>query len=170
MASSTARAWISCVRPPRAFEFRRGTLRVTCTPAELPRLAGTNRKGPRVRCPWLHELRLTGVSREQLAAAVRSPLVEQIHSLDLGGNVYTVTLDGFTPPTAFGPGGAGRITAGVAVESAVQVAAPEVEPATAQTPEPATAVLGLFGLLAGAAAGRWWARAGRRIMSARRPS
>ena len=83
-------------------------------------------------------------------------------TLDLGGNTYTVTLDGFTAPTGFGEGGAGRITADVAVQAAGESGTPAVGPTAAQTPEPATAVLGLFGLLAGAVGKRF--RAGSRTV------
>jgi hypothetical protein len=71
-------------------------------------------------------------------------------TLDLGGNTYTVTLDEFTPPNGFGENGAGRLTADVAVQAAGQPDPADAE-TTAQTPEPGTAVLGVVGLLTGAA-------------------
>lgn len=70
---------------------------------------------------------------------------------ELGGHVYTIELDGFTPPSGYGDEMAGAITARVSVLS--QVDGPESP--VIGTPEPGTIVLaGVAVGLGGAAAAR----------------
>ena len=76
-------------------------------------------------------------------------------TLGLGPNVYTVTLDTFDPPTGFGDGGAGRITADVSIHAAD--GATEAEPgAPAQTPEPSGALLGALAVAVGTGWRQLW--------------
>lgn len=72
--------------------------------------------------------------------------------LPLGDKVYAVTLSSFDGPTGFGDEGAGRITADVTILSAVaEPVEGQPDAPTAQTPEPATAVLAGLAALGGLA-------------------
>jgi hypothetical protein len=73
-------------------------------------------------------------------------------SLDLGDYRYAVALDLFEAPIGFGEAAAGKITADVTITALDDPPAPvppvveDPEGPTAQTPEPATVVLGGLGL------------------------
>ena len=80
-------------------------------------------------------------------------------SVDLGDYRYTVSLSGFETPTGFGEEGEGAITADVTIAEIGDDPPPpapteppvdDPDPPTAQTPEPASLVMGAIGL--GAAA------------------
>jgi hypothetical protein len=96
---------------------------------------------------------LNGILSASYSVLANKFTAPTVKSLTLGGNTYTVTLDGYTAPPPPGAANAGSIGATVAVAAGSKSTGGGG--GGGSSPEPSTAVLACLGLAGLSVAGRW---------------